>query len=394
MHYKDVSDIPLTGNPQITYFSKVYRRHTPFTIKRSIQFGCKDGNNSNRISHHGELIKSIDLEIKITGNTVQPDDNIGTSLLKNITMQVGDQKIEQLSGSYIEMYMKLCIPRGLHTFYNKDNTTLVCREGDMEQILSFSGGVYNPFNINASNITILLPIPFSFCNDIGNSLPYFLFHLNKPLDIFFLINTNTYGANGSIKYNLIINYIVLSNEEKMRFRSSKNEYFFERVYEHTIDNNYFTNEKPYDIEKIYGNIKSIMWVNNVSNNFKYNISINNNLLLNQNKTYHYFTRKTIQSAGFPGGGNKEGTFTSKPLVVSDDSIAFYSFSLKDYIKDTEDSSTPSGSVSSHTNQIRFIIENSGDNKRPNIVLFIKSYNIMNINEDYFEIEYQQAGYTI
>ena len=59
---KDISDIPLTGNPQITYFKSVYRRHTHFIVDRHKQV-CKAGNIANHIIHLGQLIKSIDLEL-------------------------------------------------------------------------------------------------------------------------------------------------------------------------------------------------------------------------------------------------------------------------------------------------------------------------------------------
>jgi hypothetical protein len=383
---KGLSDIYLIGNPQISYFSKVYRKHSPFTTKR-IKVGCKDGNNNNRIDHHGELIKSIDLEIKITGNTHVPGDNIGTSLLNEIKIEIGGKEIEKLTGTYLEMYMKLKNPRSLQTFYNASGTNLICSQGTMEQILSLSGGVFNNTGVNAGNVNIILPIPFSFCDDIGHALPYFLFYFNKPLYISFLINTNPYGAK---EYNFIINYIILSNEEKMRFRSSNNEYLYETVHKYILSNNSFTGEQIYNIDKIYGNIKSIMWENTISKNYKYNISINNNLLLNQNKSYHYFTRKTIQDAGYLGGGiTKSGGSTH---IINNDSIAFYSFALKDY-KGDYDSYTPSGSVSSHKNQIKFIIENVSTASPPDIhFLYIKSYNIMNIKENYFQIEYQHAGF--
>ena len=100
---KDISDIPLIGNPQITYFSSVYRKHTHYAVKR-YKMTCEPGKQVN-IDMMGDLIKSIDLEINITGST--SSSNIATSLIKEITMNVGSKEIEKLSGSYMEMIMEL-----------------------------------------------------------------------------------------------------------------------------------------------------------------------------------------------------------------------------------------------------------------------------------------------
>ena len=115
---KDISDIPLTGNPQITYFKSVYRRHTHFIVDRHKQ-ECKAGNNANHILHLGQLIKSIDLEMNITGNgtNISSTHNIGTKLIKNIKLQNNGTVIEELKGEYIEMYMELKNPRGLKTTF-------------------------------------------------------------------------------------------------------------------------------------------------------------------------------------------------------------------------------------------------------------------------------------
>ena len=454
---RDISDIPLIGNPQITYFKSVYRRHTNFAIKRH-KMNC-DINQNIPIDHFGELIKSIDLEINITGNSTVVPNNLGTVLIDEIKLIVGNTEIDKLSGSYIENYMELKNPRGTKTFNITSGTNLTCIEGTMEQILSLSGGVFNPNNLNPANIDIVLPIPFSFCRDIGHALPMFLFNLNKPLYISVKTFEDKLSTDTFDNYKFIINYIYLSENEKMRFKLSKNEYLYEFIREHTIhiQNGLIEYELP-----PVGNIKSIMWKNTVANNYKYNIGINKSKLFNQDKSYHYFTRKTISDAGYPGGstsnisttfnasvtntittdisphylsindtvvltttggdlphglststtyfvkttpatntltlstssggstvtisdtGTGTHTLTSITEVIHDDSIAYYSFALKDYSK--EDPLAPTGSISSNNNKIHLIINNKSGNVET-ITLYIKAYNIMNISDGYFHLEY-------
>jgi hypothetical protein len=370
---KDVSDIPLIGNPQITYFSSVYRKHTDFVIKRHEQ-RCDPGNIHNEIFQIGDLIKSIDLKINIEGNSNNIISNIGTSLIDNIKLHISDKSdIEELIGEYIEMYMELNNPRGVHTFYSASGTgsssELICEQGTMEQILSLSGGVFQPGSINASKVNIVLPIQFSFCKDIGHAFPIFLLGSNK-FNISFKINEL---LSGTYTYKFVINYIFLKNNEKMRFKASTNEYLHEIIKYQEFD----TNKNILEISSI-GNIKSLIWkTNNID--YKYNIHVNDRKLFNKDKSYQYFTRKTISEAGFPGG-----SASGNSNVIHDDSIAYYTFALKGYNKD--DPLAPTGSISSSANKIKLYIVNN--NNIETFKVYTTSYNIINISEEYFKLDYQ------
>ena len=56
-------DIYLTGNPQITFFKGVYRRHTNFSmeaIQQTINATPSDGGNSTvTISRKGDLVYNV-----------------------------------------------------------------------------------------------------------------------------------------------------------------------------------------------------------------------------------------------------------------------------------------------------------------------------------------------
>ena len=378
---KDVSDIPLIGNPQITYFKSVYRKHTPFFVERVVQEGVKSGNNFNYINPMADLIKSVDLEINVTNNTTTiPPSNIGTTLIgsNSIKLHAGQQIIEDLTGDYIEMYMKLKNPRGVNTYYCLSGSELICKQGTMEQMLSLSGGVFQPSaSITSSNINMVLPIPFSFCRDMGHAFPLLLLESNN-LHISF--NTDESILNASYSYNFIINYIFLTDFEKMRFTSSNNKYLYEVIKENSIN---VAGRNIHMLSLNYiGNIKSIIW-KTTNKDYKYNIQINNGYnLFNKNKSYHYFTRKTISDSGFLGGGTSETE--SGSTVIHDDTIAYYSFALKDY--DINDPLAPSGSISSNANKIRLIIENN-EGFSENIKVYTKSYNILDISTNKIKLEY-------
>ena len=62
-------DIYLTGNPQITFFKVVYRRHTNFSMEAIEQTwnGTSDGTTASRctatVSRNGDLVHRMYLEI-------------------------------------------------------------------------------------------------------------------------------------------------------------------------------------------------------------------------------------------------------------------------------------------------------------------------------------------
>ena len=87
-------DIYLTGNPQITFFKVVYRRHTNFSmeaIEQTIQGAPSAGGRSTvTISRNGDLIHKIYL---CSPDTSGEPGNItnGSELLNEVELEIGGQ---------------------------------------------------------------------------------------------------------------------------------------------------------------------------------------------------------------------------------------------------------------------------------------------------------------
>ena len=67
-------DVYLTGNPQITFFKVVYRRHTNFSIESIRQVWQGDAVNPNKtaeaiISRNGDLVCGMHIELNGSGIT-------------------------------------------------------------------------------------------------------------------------------------------------------------------------------------------------------------------------------------------------------------------------------------------------------------------------------------
>jgi len=112
-------DIYLTGNPQITFFKVVYRRHTNFSmesIKQSFD-GTQDfgGEVVATISRNGDLVHRMYLEhaATFTAGNRNNDDQIGLverygdSLIKECEIEIGGQRIDKHTSMWNRVYSDL-----------------------------------------------------------------------------------------------------------------------------------------------------------------------------------------------------------------------------------------------------------------------------------------------
>lgn len=113
-------DVYLTGNPEISYFKKVFRRHTRFfkqykqiNFERSgdEQFGS---DLSATIKHDHHLLGEMYLEmvIKGTSNAVNQYtvNHFGNSCIKNVTLKIGSRTIDKHTGQWLQIYKELHEP--------------------------------------------------------------------------------------------------------------------------------------------------------------------------------------------------------------------------------------------------------------------------------------------
>ena len=95
-------DIYLTGQPQITFFKAIYRRHTNFaieSIQQAYQGVPKPGSRVTvSISRNGDLLKNIWIEYNpstvITSTTNAIACDFGHALLNQLDIEIGGQLID------------------------------------------------------------------------------------------------------------------------------------------------------------------------------------------------------------------------------------------------------------------------------------------------------------
>ena len=109
-------DIYLTGNPQVTFFKLVYRRHTNFsieTIQQEVEGNSRihGGNGHFTISRNGDLISNIFMTFKNTNRSHDyHNDNLGnyvlngSNIIKKISIEIGGQIIDTHTNDWMNIY--------------------------------------------------------------------------------------------------------------------------------------------------------------------------------------------------------------------------------------------------------------------------------------------------
>jgi hypothetical protein len=144
-------DIYLTGNPQITFFKVVYRRHTNFAMEAIEQTFNGLSNFGNKvvctIARNGDLVGRMILEVDLTlGNdhmTVEQLRGLGHKLIKQVEVSIGGQTIDKQYGEWLDIWTQLSLPDGkLHQLEKMINGSLTNLEtnnpNDKKIIYSFT----------------------------------------------------------------------------------------------------------------------------------------------------------------------------------------------------------------------------------------------------------------
>ena len=232
-------DIYLTGNPQITFFKVVYRRHTNFAVESIEQTfnGSADFNKrvTATISRNGDLIQQMYLEVSLPvcaalGSTAGSNVwtyGVGNALVSQAEIEIGGQLIDRQYGDWMNIWTELTIPAGKRDGYdNMVGNALTTGDTDQQGGLSF---------LVAQRLYV--PLQFWFNRNPGLALPlialqYHEVKLNLTLRSFAdLVNCEAVAAttSGILGCKLYVDYVYLDTDERRRFAQVSHEYLIEQV---------------------------------------------------------------------------------------------------------------------------------------------------------------------
>jgi hypothetical protein len=218
-------DIYLTGNPQITFFKVVYRRHTNFSVESIQQTwnGTSTGITAARctatISRNGDLVHRMYLEIDGTCATNQA--NVNAASITSVEVQIGGQKIDKQTGQFMDVWAHLTQPNPSgHVGQGDDNEST----GTNFQNMAGMGG---SFTETAGAMKTFVPLNFWFCKNPGLALPLIALQYHEVKVIMEHTFSGGYGAVTA--NNLWCDYIYLDTDERRRFAQVSHEYLIEQL---------------------------------------------------------------------------------------------------------------------------------------------------------------------
>jgi hypothetical protein len=298
-------DVYLTGNPQITFFKVVYRRHTNFSMESIEQTfnGTADFGRrvTCQISRNGDLIHRMYLQATITEGDTGAGTNVGLNLIKNVELEIGGQRIDKQYGDWMYIWNELSLPSGKTAGYN----TMVGAS----------------FTQNTTS-TLYIPLEFWFCRNPGLALPLIALQYHE---VKVNIEFNTEGSLGAGAFtlgttSLWVDYIFLDTDERRRFAQLSHEYLIEQLQftgEETVTSNASNKIKL----NFNHPVKELVWVTQGSGSFV--------------GDYEAIADAKLQLNGHDRFATRAGTYFThvQPYqhhekIPNDKNINVYSFALK------------------------------------------------------------------
>ena len=231
----------LIGNPQITFFVAIYKRHSNFAVNIEQQLFTGDFNFGSKcfcnISRRGDLINEMFLMVRLPDISILNKKNdkclwvnsIGHALIKYIDVEIGGNIIDRHYGMWLNIWSELTITESKKKAFNK--------------LIGKIDGQTNINYNNDKNLNLYIPQYFWFCRNLGSSLPIIALQ-NSELRINLgirrlseLVITQS-GRNlteseiNSLNIeqgSLYVKYIYLDDDERKFFAQEKHKYLIEQL---------------------------------------------------------------------------------------------------------------------------------------------------------------------
>jgi hypothetical protein len=228
-------DIYLSGNPQITFFKVVYRRHTNFSVEPIQQtwngvgdFGRTVTCNINR---NGDLITNMYVVVKLPQRAAGATpawgfvNRLGHAIINNVKIEIGGSKIDEHYGEWLNIWYELTHKTGQASGYTK-------MIGDVPELTNITNDTVNAYQL-------YIPLQFWFNRNNGLALPLIaLQYHDVRITLTFRDFKDCINYNGTTSPTttlsmadsyLLIDYVYLDSEERKRFAQASHEYLIEQL---------------------------------------------------------------------------------------------------------------------------------------------------------------------
>ena len=351
-------DIYLTGNPQITFFKVVYRRHTNFameaveqTMNGSSAYG---GKAVATIARNGDLVGRMYVEHAVgttADEVLDTCNNYGHALLREVTCEIGGQEIDKQTGRWMQVWSDLTEfnPTGAVAEANVAVAAEHFGEtGTLFQKMTGTGKGEAAGTAVAHTTRMFIPLQFWFNRNPGLALPLIALQYHEvKVTVQFenvsklikkdLGSSPAAATLANLEFKLWADYIYLDTDERRRFAQVSHEYLIEQV--QTQDFSMSSGSKASHNLTFNHPVKELVWqVSDADTNGDLSATVAGSastlasgiemtagtvgLKLNGHDRFaerdiKYFTRAQVWQH-----------HTGNPGTVADNSVAVYSFALK------------------------------------------------------------------
>jgi hypothetical protein len=213
-------DVYLTGNPQITFFKMIYRRHTNFSTESIEQVITGDVAIGEKvtaiISRNGDLLHRMYLDLNYATAACRYPNAYAS--IDHMELIIGGQSMDIHYGDWMHTWAEL--------------TT----SGDKSILLN------EMIQCDTLNNTATIPLQFWFCRNPGLALPLIALQYHEvKLTITFASASSGGETLSNANTKLWCEYIYLDTDERRRFAQIPHEYLIEqtqRVHSDTIARDY------------------------------------------------------------------------------------------------------------------------------------------------------------
>jgi hypothetical protein len=241
-------DAYITGNPHITFWKVLYKRHTNFAMEAfrvnftgAPQYGQRVVAVINR---NADLMYKTYLEVQLPDTVTAADGagvkwtaayerRLGYQLLKKIEVEIGGQIIDTHYGEWLFLWENLTS--------NFDNSV---------KLDSMTGGYLGGTETSAVSCggrpaVLYIPLQFWFCRNPGLALPlialqYHEVRINVTLSAATDLVSGTPGSAGTVSsqasklpqlkdMSLYVDYVYLDVDERRRFAQQSHEYLIDQL---------------------------------------------------------------------------------------------------------------------------------------------------------------------
>ena len=266
-------DIYISGNPQITFWKVLYKRHTNFAVEAiEVTFnGQADFNKrvTAVINRNADLMYKTYVQVVLPQINLTPSagtfsagptagfrwlNYIGHRLIKQVEVEIGGQRIDRQYGDWMQIWTQLSTDAGTISALdsiigNTHDLVLLKRATGLDLDATCAANETTISCVPRKGTpakTLYIPLQFWFCRNPGLAIPlialqYHEVRINVDFEtwqnsMYFESAVGTAGTAGAAPAaqslaaaSLYVDYVYLDTEERRRFAQQSHEYLIEQV---------------------------------------------------------------------------------------------------------------------------------------------------------------------